>query len=132
MTGSSVEPDGGERREIPVSMARMRSRCSPPRRTSALEAAAVAIVLATLPAFGASPGRFDHLFTGATLRIDLYHTGSSSGESLALDSLREEGEWAGSRSYLIDDTNYGSYLFRMFDASTNALIFSRGYSSLFA
>jgi len=61
----------------------------------------------------------------------MYHTGTRSEESFTLDALREEGEWAGSRTHLVDDTNLGAYLVRLFDAATNRLIFSRGFSSLF-
>lgn len=140
-------------------MAAMHARTFLPRRSFASGAAVLATALASLHVLAADPGTtsgtpsmsgvaapaapraaaaaaasagFDALFTGATLRLDLYHSGNASGESMTLDSLREEGEWAGSRTHLVDDTNYGSYLFRMFEASTNRLVFSRGFSSLFA
>ncbi len=89
------------------------------------------------PAGAADPGdigiapEFDAIFTGETLRIDLYHTGCRAEEEFTLDSLRVEGSWAGSRHSLLDDTNLGAYLFRMSDAATGRPIFSRGFSSLF-
>jgi hypothetical protein len=140
-------------------MAPMRVRSRLPRRTFTAGTAVLVAALATLHGFAdtAAPGGarfantvgdaraasaadtiaspradFDALFTGATLRIDFHHSGTASGESMTLDSLREEGEWAGSRTRLIDDTNYGSYLLRMLEASTDKVIFSRGFSSLFA
>jgi IgA peptidase M64/peptidase M64-like protein len=92
--------------------------------------AAMAFGIGAASAFAAPPG-FDASFTGATLRVDLYHTGTRAEESFALDGLREEGPWAGTRARLIDDTNFGNYLARVFDAGTNQLLYSRGYSSLF-
>jgi hypothetical protein len=80
-------------------------------------------VLAT-PTGAADPGsagkgpEFDAHFTGETLRIDVYHTGSRAEEEFTLDRLRVEGSWAGSRLNLLDDTNLGAYLFKMSDAAT--------------
>jgi len=74
---------------------------------------------------------YETLYSGATLRIDLHHFGTRAEEAFSLDSLREEGPWAGSRSNLVDETNMGVYLARLYDAATNREIFSRGFASLF-
>lgn len=74
---------------------------------------------------------FDHFFTDRTLRIDFFHSGTKGQESFSLDEAIEEGEWPGSRTNLIDTLNLGEYLARVYDLHTNALIFSRGYSTIF-
>jgi hypothetical protein len=100
-------------------------------RSALALAGLVCAAAAVAPARSTGPEDFDGSFTGATLRIDLYHTGDRAVESFSLDSLREEGPWAGSRIHLVDETNFGSCLARVFDLRTNRLVFSRGYSSLF-
>jgi len=75
--------------------------------------------------------RFEQLFTGATLRIDLHHAGSRSEESFTLDRLLEEGPWAGPRAVRKDETGFGAYIFRLFDSASNEMIFSRAFSNLF-
>lgn len=74
---------------------------------------------------------FQRWFTGATLRIDYYDTGTKGQELLSLDRLILEGEWPGSRINLLDTLNLGEYMAQVFDRSTNALIYATGFSSLF-
>src|SRR5207247_2029107 len=65
-----------------------------------------------------------------TLRVGLYHGGSTlEGERFALASLREEGQWAGSRINLSDTLNLGSYLLVVYDSQSNFPLYSRGFSS---
>jgi len=47
------------------------------------------------------------------------------------DTLFIEKYWGGSKTNLIDEFNYGNYKFEVYDALTNELLYSRGYSSLF-
>ncbi len=74
---------------------------------------------------------FAEYFVDKTLRVDLYHAGTKGAESFTLDALSEEGAWPGSKRNLIDTLNLGEYLFRVYDQRSNALIFSRGYSTMF-
>ncbi len=74
---------------------------------------------------------FPEYFQEKTLRVDLYHTGMKGAESFSLDCLIEEGVWPGSKRNLIDSLNLGEYLFRIYDQRTNAMIYSRGYSTMF-
>lgn len=50
---------------------------------------------------------FSDFFTGATMRVDLYHTGDATMEYVAIDQVRIEGPWPGSRTQLVDHTNMG-------------------------
>ena len=67
-----------------------------------------------------------------TMRVDYFHTGGpKAGEVLSLDRVVNDGPWPGSRTRLIDNTNLGKYLFEVRDQATNALIYSRGFASVF-
>ncbi|TKJ32152.1 peptidase M64 [bacterium (candidate division B38) B3_B38] len=75
---------------------------------------------------------FGEYFEEKTLRIDFYHTGTKTEDIISLDAIYEEPIWAGSLTELIDTTNLGKHLVRVFDLATNQLIYSRGFCSLFA
>jgi hypothetical protein len=74
---------------------------------------------------------FDKYFHDKTMRIDYYHTGTKGTETVSLDKIYEEGNWAGSVTNLVDILNLGDYLVRIFDVNSTDLIYSRGYSSMF-
>ena len=74
---------------------------------------------------------FDDDFTGATLRVDLFHAGTAGEEHVALDRARVEGPWPGSRTQLLDPTNLGAYLVEVADAATNRVLYTRGFSSIY-
>ncbi len=87
----------------------------------------LSILLAGLTANAA----FNDWFLLKTLRIDYYHSGDYKSESYAIDELKSEPFWGGSRNYLIDTLNEGEYYFKVFDAASNTLIYSHGYCTLF-
>ncbi len=93
-------------------------------------AIAIAALFLSLP-LAAQSLEFDHWFRDTTMRLDYFHTGSTSDEIFALDEVVSDGPWAGSRTHLIDDLNLGEYLFQVFDLGTNRMIYSRGYSSIY-
>lgn len=103
-----------------------RSRCRPALRPSVL---AVLGCLLAAPAVLAAD--FDTRFTGRTLRLDYYHSGTAGEEHVSLDALRLEGEWPGSRTRLIDDTNLGKYLFAVVDPTTHTPLYTRGFASIY-
>lgn len=80
----------------------------------------------------ASYGQFDKYFKNETLRLDYTHAGNAENESYYLDELIAEPYWGGSKTKLIDTFKYGNYYFEVYDKSSGILIYSRGYSSLFA
>jgi len=75
---------------------------------------------------------FDPYFTDRTMRVDYYHTGGLGTEIVSLDRVVADGPWPGSRTRLVDPTNLGTYLFEVIDPATNRVIYSRGFSSIFA
>lgn len=74
---------------------------------------------------------FSNYFLEKTLRVDVYHTGTKGVETFSLDHCYEEGAWPGSQINLLDTLNLGEYIVRVYDKQSAALIYSRGYSSIF-
>lgn len=87
----------------------------------------LAILLFATPAFAT----FDDHFTGRTMRVDYFHTGSRGAEIVALDRVVADGPWPGSRTRLVDTSNLGTYLFEVIDRATNQVVYSRGFDSIF-
>ena len=88
------------------------------------------LVLLTL-ALPAAATDFGAAFTGRTLRFDYYHSGTTAEEHVSTDGVRLEGEWPGSRTRLLDDTNLGKYLFEVRDLATNLPLYTRGFASIY-
>ena len=66
------------------------------------------------------------------MRVDYFHTGGpKAGETFSLDRVVNDGAWAGSRTQLVDGTNLGVYQFEVRDKATGAVVYSRGFSSIY-
>ncbi len=74
---------------------------------------------------------FDEFFVNKTMRIDYYHIGDAKEEFVTLDKVYQQGIWAGSTKNLIDCFNNGRYYVKVYDYSTNQMIFSKGFDSYF-
>ena len=69
----------------------------------------------------------------ATLRVDWFHAGDRAQELFTLDAqVREPLPWPGNPARPLDDTGLGGWLFEVRDAATGALLYSRGYATLFS
>lgn len=90
---------------------------------------ATVLIAAPVPVNTAMP--YDELFTDVTMRVDYYHSGGPAGEAIALERVVNDGPWPGSRTQLVDQTNFGNYLVEVIDRRTNQVIYSRGFASLF-
>ena len=88
-------------------------------------------LLLFLSIFVQAQENFNKYFVDKTLRFDYYHTGNKDSELLSFNRLIEEGPWSGSKNNLIDNLNFGNYFVKVFDDSTNSLIYSRGFSDLY-
>src|SRR6185436_9988490 len=67
-----------------------------------------------------------------TMRVDYYHTGNSTQEMFSLDRVVIEPlPWPGNPRKNIDETNLGKYLFEVRDRTTNRLLYSRGFASIY-
>lgn len=74
---------------------------------------------------------FDKNFTGSTMRLDFFHTGTAEMEEISLDRVRIEGPWPGSRTQLLDATNLGKYHFEIVDLASQQALYSRGFASIY-
>ncbi len=82
-------------------------------------------------AVAAAADSFEADFTGRTMRVDYFHSGAATEEHISLDRVVSDGPWPGSRTRLIDDLNFGKYLFEVADRTTNRLLYTRGFSSIY-
>jgi hypothetical protein len=89
------------------------------------------LIFNIITTFSQGKSFFNLHFVDKTMRVDYCHTGTKGQETISLDKVYEEGEWPGSQINLIDTLNLGEYLFKVIDISTNMVIYSRGYSSMF-
>jgi hypothetical protein len=74
---------------------------------------------------------YDECFEDKSMRVDYYHTGTADQEMFSIDRIYEEPHWGGSKKNLIDITDLGKYMIRLYDVRTNQLIYSRGFSSIY-
>jgi hypothetical protein len=74
---------------------------------------------------------FDDYFTPKTLRLDYIQAGDASSSNIYFEQMKCEPYWGGNVKNLIDKFNYGEYRFFVYDNSTQVLIYSRGFSTLF-
>ena len=69
----------------------------------------------------------------ATMRVDYYHTGNSVEETFSVDRIVIEPlPWPGDLAKSIDATNLGVYRFEVRDSVDHHVLYSRGFSSMFA
>jgi len=68
---------------------------------------------------------------GATMRLDYDHAGTAQEERFALDGLRREGAWPGSRTNLVDPLDLGPYRFEVRDRATNLVLYAQGFASIY-
>ncbi len=67
-----------------------------------------------------------------TMRVDYVHTGGpTSGETMALDRVVNDGAWAGSRTQLVDGSNLGKYFFEVREPASGRVLYSRGFASIY-
>ena len=78
-----------------------------------------------------SQPKYEDFFTDEALRVDLIHTGTRGEEVFGIDEIVAEPLWPGTRIYLVDNTGFGKYRFRVLDQATGTEIFSQGYCTLF-
>jgi len=74
---------------------------------------------------------FSDYFYPKTLRIDYFHAGDHDQDEYYLDEAKVEPWWAGSQINLVDTFYYGQNYVEVTDLSSQKLIYSRGYSTLF-
>ncbi len=67
-----------------------------------------------------------------TMRFDYFHTGNANSELFSVDELvLEPLPWPGNSAQPIDNTLRGKYAFEILDAKSDALLWSRSFSSIY-
>ncbi|MGI8733274.1 MAG: IgA Peptidase M64 [Pyrinomonadaceae bacterium] len=67
-----------------------------------------------------------------TMRLDYYHTGTATEEVFSVDRIvLEPLSWPGDPGRTNDDTNLGKYFFEVRDQQTKAVLYSRGFASIY-
>jgi len=74
---------------------------------------------------------YNQYFTNETMRVDYFHTGTATEEHFSIDRILNDGSWAGSKTKLTDNLNRGLYFFKITDTTTNTVLYSRGFASIF-
>ncbi len=74
---------------------------------------------------------FEQYFEPKSLRVDFALSGNADAQYAAIQQLREEPIWSGPKKNLIDRFCYGGYYVNVYDKTTNQLIYSRGFNTLF-
>jgi hypothetical protein len=74
---------------------------------------------------------FEKFFTSERLRYDYVVTGNDTTIGIYGYQYYREPYWGGSHVNLIDTIGYGDMFLEVYDSLTGALIFSKGYSTLF-
>jgi len=100
-----------------------------------LALAAVVLSIAAAPPAAPAPQAapsFDEFFVDKALRVDLNQSGDAKSESVAVRRMVEEPIWPESKAGLIPPFDYGRYVFKVYDAASNRLIFTRGFDTMFA
>ena len=92
---------------------------------------ALPVLPAAVPAAQPQPP-FDEFFQDKALRIDFYQSGDAKSESVSIHRIAEEALWPESKSGLLPPFDYGRYVFKVYDAASNRLIFARGFDTMFA
>ncbi|MBN2611577.1 MAG: hypothetical protein JXB00_08480 [Bacteroidales bacterium] len=89
------------------------------------------ILFCSLQIWGQNQIDFERYFHNRTMRLDFYHSGHATEETIIPDQIYVQGEWAGNPSNTIQCYNMGKYSAKVYDALTNNLVFSTGYSTTF-
>jgi hypothetical protein len=67
-----------------------------------------------------------------TMRLDYYHTGDATSEVFSVDRIVIEPlPWPGDPKQTQDTSNLGKYFFEVRDSTTNQIVYSRGFASIY-
>ncbi len=73
---------------------------------------------------------FNKYFMEGSLRIDYFHAGDATSETVEIDAVYQYEGWAGSKINLLDTIDYGAYVYKIYNAK-GKLIYSKGFDSYF-
>ncbi len=80
---------------------------------------------------GTTGNTFEDNFTTGSLRVDVVHYGTGSQEGIVFRRALRESVWGGPADPMRPRYRAGEYTLRVRDLKTGALVFERGFSTLF-
>ncbi len=89
------------------------------------------LIIMFFPLFISGQIHFTDFFENRSLRFDFILGGNSKEVIVYPQQIKQEPHWAGSLNNLTDIFNYGTYRFRVFDAESDILLYSKGFCTLF-
>ena len=89
------------------------------------------VMLISITSFAFGQVNFEDYFENKTLRVDYLMGGSAKDQTVFIKELKEEPFWGGSKTNLIDQFGFGTFKFKLIDAETKVLLYSKGFNSLF-
>lgn len=83
--------------------------------------------------FPEAPSRvnFDDHFLDKALRINFHQVGDAEEEKIIIRDIYEEPIWPGSKTQLVNPFNYGHYFIKVYEISSNKLIYAQGFDCMF-
>jgi hypothetical protein len=83
------------------------------------------------PCADAMDAPFEDYFAEGTLRLDVVHSGTLSEEEISLRRVLSEAVWGGPRLDTLPPDDTGEYVVEARDETTGALIYRKGFCTLF-
>lgn len=74
---------------------------------------------------------FNTWFMPKTLRVDYLLAGNNEVETAYFSQMKEEPNYGGPQTQLIDPFSYGTYRYILMDSVSGKIIFTKGFSTLF-
>lgn len=88
------------------------------------------LLLLSISIFSHAESSINYFSSGEMLRFDYLLSGNSDTASItSVEIKKEPGAW--SANNLVDKFNFGTYRFRVIDANSDKLLYSRGFAPLF-
>ncbi len=75
---------------------------------------------------------FDDFFIDKALRLELFQFGNATESEISLHQIFEEPVWPENPSHLLTPFDYGRTAIKVYDATSNTLIFSKGFDTMFS
>lgn len=91
----------------------------------------IVLLVLSVSILAQSNPKYEDYFLDETMRIDYFHIGDTKTEMITIDKLFRYGIWAGSLTHLVDNLNNGKYYYKIYDAASNKLIYSKGFDTFF-
>ncbi len=89
------------------------------------------LILSALSLIGSAQINFNNYFYDKVLRFDFMFAGNAEETHVYPVGFKEEPYWAGSVTDLSNPFDYGNFKYEVFDDSSNILLYSRGFCTLF-